>query len=150
MLKHWVIVADASQARVMEMRGSELTVVRELDNAAGRARSQNLVSDQAGRTNKSGRRIRSAMDPPTSPHEKQVNLFASRLAKLLDAAAEAGDYERLTLVAPPHLLGLLRNEISRDVRRRLSGQIAKDLVHADLSSVKTVVAEAQDIRNVAD
>src|SRR5690349_19165364 len=100
MSRHWIMVADASRARVLEVRGSELAVVREVDNPAARARNQDLVSDESGRTNKSGRRIRSAVDPATSPHERQVSLFANRLAKLLDSAASAGDCDRLTLVAP--------------------------------------------------
>jgi protein required for attachment to host cells len=149
MKRHWVLVADASQARVLESVGAELSVVRELDNAAGRARSQDLVSDEPGRIDKGGRGILSAMDPRTSPHEQQTILFANRLAKLLESAAAAGDYERLTLVAPPHLLGLLRKAISPVVRRRISAEIGKDLVHADLSALKKLVADLQDIRNVA-
>ena len=149
MKRHWILVADASQARVLENVGSGLSVVRELDNAAGRARSQDLMSDEPGRIDKGGRGILSAMDPPTSPHEQQAILFAIRLAKMLDSTAAAGDYDALTLVAPPHMLGLLRKAISPGVRRRISAEVGKDLVHVDLSALKKLVADLQDLRNVA-
>lgn len=149
MKKHWIIVADASQARVLESMGAELSVVRELENAAGRARSQDLVSDEPGRIDKGGRGILSAMDPATSPHDQQAILFANRLAKMLDSAAAAGDYDRLTLVAPPHLLGLLRKAISPVVRRRVSAEIGKDLVHADLFALRKFATDLHDLRNAA-
>ena len=141
MSKQWIVVADASQARVLEVRGSELVVLREFDNPAGRARNQDLVSEESGRMNKSGRRIRSAMDPATSPHDQQAILFAHRLAKLLDSGATEGGYDRLMLVAPPHLLGLLREAISPAVQHRVCGELSKDFAHADLESLKKLLAD---------
>lgn len=143
MHKHWILTADAGLARVFELRGpgTQLTLVRDVENPGGRLRDQELVSDEAGRINKSGRRILSAMDPRTSPHEEQANRFARQLSHLLASAADAGDYERLTLIAPPHFLGLLRKSLTPAVQQRLFKELPSDLVHQDERAIEQFVSE---------
>ena len=72
-----------------------------------------------------------------------------RLVKLLGAAATAGDFDRLTLIAPPRFLGLLRKPISPRVQRRVNAEVHRDVIHLDLADLKKVVAEALDLRKVA-
>jgi protein required for attachment to host cells len=67
------------------------------------------------------------MDPHSDPHDDQAVRFARRLANLLEVAMKQQQYSQLTLVAPPHFLGLLRSSISTDVRKRLAASSRKDL-----------------------
>jgi protein required for attachment to host cells len=129
----WIVVADASRARVLSAGddAARLLLVHTLEHPASRSRSQELVSDQAGRLEKGGHNRLSAMDPRTDPHEHEAALFAGSLAGLLDDAAARRDYARLTLIAPPHFLGLLRSSISGEVLKRLSATVSKDLTHLD-------------------
>lgn len=151
MEKQWILVSDAAHARVLEKiePACEIRVVREIENPAGRARAQDLVTDEPGRIDKGGRRILSAMDPRTSPHDEQAVLFAKRLGKLLGAAATAGDFDRLTFIAPPHFLGLLRKFIPPEVQRRIHAEINRDLAPLDVPSLIKVVAESLDSRKAA-
>lgn len=130
---HWIVVADASRARVLSADDAgSLELIHALSFPLARKRSQELVSDEAGRIDKGGRGILSAMDPRTDPHAHQAELFARELSELLDKAAGRNAYGRLTIVAPAHFLGLLRESISSQTRRKLVGDLARDLTPLEL------------------
>ena len=125
----WIVVADASRARVLSASdgASALSLVHELDYPSARKRTRELVSDESGRIDKGGRGVLSAMDPPTDPHERQARQFAQVLADLLDTAADRHVYTRLTGVAPAHFLGLLKRSISVQTGRKVVAWFSKDL-----------------------
>lgn len=135
---YWLIVADAAHARVISTEGPHkpLHVEREMANPAGRAHVHDLVSDQAGRYAKGGRRgIKSALEPRTSPHEMEEKRLAHGLAEFLEIAREQGRYERLVLIAPPKFLGVLRLSLSPLVRKHLARAVAKDLTKIELEDL---------------
>ena len=139
---HWILVADAGRARVFSTHdaGATLALIRELDHPAGRKRSQELVSDEAGRIDKGGRGILSAMDPPTDPHEHQARQFAETLTDLLDESHPF--YARLTLVAPPHFLGLLMASLSKKTVNALAGSFPLDLTRLTPAEVSAHLRRA--------
>lgn len=53
--------------------------------------------------------------------------LALELAKVLDKAREERRFERLVLIAPPEMLGDLRNSLPDQVRRHVVHEINKDL-----------------------
>jgi protein required for attachment to host cells len=129
MKTHWIVVADASRARVISTvdRAINLSVEQELDHPEGRLRTQEPVSDESGRLEKSGRGILSAMDPKTDPHEEVAKHFAGKVAKLLEDGLAHNAFQSLTLVAPAHFLALLKAALTPEVAKRLDAGIAKDL-----------------------
>src|SRR5258708_2688932 len=85
-MKHWIVVADASGARVFSIAGRNkpLELVREFYNPDGRLRTQDLVSDESGRYSKNGAPgTRSAMQPRTSAHDDAADVFVRELANYL-------------------------------------------------------------------
>jgi protein required for attachment to host cells len=131
-MSYWILIADASGARIFSTDGPEapLRRVREISNPSGRARNQDLVSDQPGRAFEGGgTATRSAMEPRTTPHNNAADTFAAELAKLLDAEAGKKSFSSLAIVAPPHLLGTLRARLSRQVRQLLRATLDRDLAH---------------------
>lgn len=131
-MKRWILICDASNARILEQADSSqaLTLVHAIPNPAGRAREQELATDEAGRMRKgSGRFNLSAMDPKTTAHDAAAERFAKHLAALLDETALRGSYDQLVVAAPPHMLGMLRDEFSAHVSTRLKLSVAKDLTH---------------------
>lgn len=107
MKTQWIVLADASRARVISTgdRARHLRVECELVHPESRLRTQELVTDESGRLDKGGRGILSAMDPPTDPHEEQARRFAGQLAEVLNEALARNTFQSLTLVAPAHFLG---------------------------------------------
>ena len=139
----WIVVADAGRAQILsKMEGtSGLVSVQHLENAPGRKLDSELVSDEPGRVAKHGIGARSAMEPPTDPHELEAKNFAARLNHRLEAAESQGDYDLLVLVAPPHFLGLLKSELGQGPKRRLSASVGKDLTRLSNSELQVHLAD---------
>jgi len=130
-MTHWILIADASDARIFSIggRNQPLRLVREITNAEGRARTQELVTDMPGRSPSRGAEgTRSGMEPRTTAHDVAAERFVRELAALLHAHLEHGDYTSLSLVAPPHLLGQLREAIHKDVAQQVRSSLSRDLV----------------------
>jgi len=126
----WIVAADASRARVYTMATADETPrpVEEFDNPAGRAHNRDLVTDGDGRYFGKGERNQGHTAPPgESAVEHEVELFAKRVAGYLDRARIDHKYERLRLVAAPKFLGLLRQNLSKEVDKLVDDAIAKDV-----------------------
>ena len=125
----WVVVADASIARIYNLESDrELILVRTLEHPRGRARAQELASDEPGRINKSGGRfIQSAMDPHTEPHEVESVRFAAEITNILQKGLDARSYAELVVIAPPHFLGLLRHAMEPHIIKYVRRSVARNL-----------------------
>lgn len=130
----WIVVADASRARVIERRGDSSTEIADLLNPEGRAHARDIGSDANGRFPKGGSNTGPghAAGPDTDPVEHAVSMFAKRVARSLDEARVQGRYQSLCLVAPPKMLGLLRAELPTEVARRVVQEVGKDLSALDV------------------
>ncbi|KIT15983.1 host attachment family protein [Jannaschia aquimarina] len=77
----------------------------------------------------------------TDFHELQKERFASDLADRLYKMAHAGEYDRLVLVASPQVLGVVRDEMHKEVADRLVATIDKTLTNHPLGEIERIVAE---------
>jgi len=68
-----------------------------------------------------------------------LSKFAKNIAKRIDAERLKREFDRLILIAPPKMLGLLRQELPAETKSLLAGEIAKDLVRQDAEAVLTAV-----------
>lgn len=126
----WVLVADAGNARVLETEGlgQALQPVSGMHWSQELPRSSELGHDRLPRGHESVGPGRHAVEPKSDPHRELKRTFAKDIAARLVAAAEAKSFERLIIVAPPVMLGDLRQELPRAVKDRTAAEIAKDLV----------------------
>lgn len=93
-----------------------------------------------------------ALAPSSSPKDVEKGHFAHTLATMLDRAMRARRFDRWALVAPPHFLGMLKNELTPELQKHLMGTVDKDLTHVDaadlperLRDVVRIPAEEADI-----
>jgi len=133
----WILVADACGARLFMTfdNGKSLHLLERFSHAQSRAMEAQLVSDRPG----SGRSSAHAMPATKEPHLAHKELEAIEFARVLDdylrEAAEQKKFNSLILVAPPHFLGLLRDQLSPGVARTVSGSVGKDLVYMDRQAI---------------
>ena len=129
-MRYWILIADAASARVFSTSAlnAPLQLERHMANPDGRARTQDLVTDQPGRYRKGGA-PKSAMDPRTTAHEEAAEDFARHLAEMLGQEAGRRSFDSFAIVAPPHLLGQLRSKLTHPLTTRLKATLAKDLTH---------------------
>jgi protein required for attachment to host cells len=103
----WVLAADASRARVLQVASREkLAEVASLDNPERRMHDR---------------------DPLAPTVEHATEMFAKRIGDYLEKARTRHRYDKLVVIAPPHLLGALRKEYGKEVGKLVADEVAKDL-----------------------
>ena len=147
----WIVVADAGRALMLSkfVGVGAPKIVHDLENPAGRMRTSQLVSDEQGRMAKMRGDTKSAMDPPTDPHEQKAVIFAREICKLLEAAANRHEFDSLILVAPGHFLGLLNSRLGGEAKKRLAMSETKDLTRASLPDLERYIGELVLLPNAA-
>jgi protein required for attachment to host cells len=142
-MKNWVIVASAARARIFEVLNQRTPWVEIMDlvNADNRLFRREMVSDKPGRAvDKTGGQ-RHAMEPPSDTKEQAAAQFAKELVEKLETALYRGEFEGLTVVAPPHFLGLLRGQMSSALAGAVTHELNKDLTREAATSLPTHLAQ---------
>lgn len=135
----WVLVANRTGARIFDRDGSRLTLVRSLQHPSGRERDQDIEAESPQRTFDKHARGRTHQ---ASPHEHSAEAFAKELAAELGRGRMEHGVEHLVLVAEPHFLGLLRQELDQPTARLVAASVPKDLAAADVDVVKAQLGGA--------
>lgn len=135
----WVLVADGKRGQLYRNDGPEHGLERVPDGSfesdlppthAGAA-----ISERPGRVQESASSSRHGVEPRVDLRRALKTAFAATLAEKLDAALARGACQRLVLVAPPRILGDLREHLSPRGRAAVAGEINKDLTHLGLSAL---------------
>ena len=133
----WIMVADAAQARFFVNEGGQLRPHDEasLDDPTAHVRSHDLVSDRPGRTMDSVGGAHHAEGPRVDPHRAAKAGFAKHVADFVEKSAIDDKFDDLVVVAPPQMLGDLRNALGRHSAARLVGTAPKDLTKIPTSEL---------------
>ena len=125
----WIVAADESRARVLQVARPErkLEEIESMLNPEGRLQDREMQSDAEPRF--SGR----AGGGPASDRETQgavehaVKVFAREVGRYLEKARTDHRFDELVLVAPPKFLGALRKELDKEVAKLVVQELPKDL-----------------------
>lgn len=125
----WILVAHRSGARFFSSRGpnTELTLVDDVDHAEGRLRAGDIDADRPGRVHDRVGEQRHGVSSEESPTEHLAVEFAKALAGRLKSAQEAGQFQRLVLVAGPKFLGHLRDALDSQTAALVTASLDKNL-----------------------
>jgi protein required for attachment to host cells len=128
MSKIWVVVADASRARIFtaEKPVDPLTEIETLSNPEARLHEGDLVSDRGGRIS-SGEGARHGYGAGNAAKDEVVGRFAAEVCRHLEKGRTSRSFDKLYVVAAPQFLGLMRKHQSDALRGLVSGEIASDL-----------------------
>ncbi|NWG87813.1 MAG: host attachment protein [Hydrogenophilaceae bacterium] len=123
----WILVANASQAKLYANRGPKkgLELLKELDHPESREKGSNLVSDRPGHIQGHGNGHGSYV-PPTDPKEHEADRFALELAREMEEGRTSNAYDRLIIAASSPFLGMLNGRLSNQVKGKLAESIEKD------------------------
>lgn len=128
-IRTWVLLANARHAHVMshDIAGKRLVPV---DGTEWKAEPPAEFSDEAGVMPSrvgAGRASISRSDPAL--HAEIA--FAKTIVGHLNKAREKGSFDKLIIVAAPHMLGVLRAEITPELQAFIQGELDKDLAQSD-------------------
>ncbi|TNE94605.1 host attachment protein [Porticoccus sp.] len=135
----WVLVADASRARIFNTAGSKepLVEVKSMLHGESRLKVSELVSDQPGRQSGSNPSGSHGVAEKSAIKEQERDTFARELSDLLALGREQDHFRKLYLVAPSQMLGALHKHLNKNVKAALQGEF----------DLKLVKASNEDIRN---
>lgn len=124
----WIVVANHSRARFFtaDTESSPLTELDALTHQEGRLHDRDITSDSAGKIKGEGSGGH-AFEPPTDPKKHEAEQFAHQVAKHLDIAHNNQQFEQLLLVADPSFLGLLRNQLSEQLKKLVVFELDKNI-----------------------
>ena len=125
----WIVAADSSRARVLQVADREhhLTEIADLVNPKGRMDDRELITDAHPRFRPVRSGIPGSDRQETGAAQHETELFAKRVGDYLDKARVAHRFDQLVLVAPPKFLGTLRKELGREVGKLVADELPKDL-----------------------
>lgn len=144
----WILAADSYRARLFELppRG-ELREIGDFVHPAGRERERDLLADAPGRYFTKGRRDQTSANEPHTPAEQvEEEKFARQLAEELERGRTANRYDRLCLVAPPRFLGRIKEALGKEVGKRVSLTVPKDLASFDAETILAAVRPGLGLR----
>ena len=127
----WVVVADASQARVLANDGPNHGLTMERQFAQEVKRSRDVLADRPGAVTDRMGYAKHATSPPDQVRV-QKRRFAHQIARTLEDARKQNEFERLYLIAPPQMLRDLRAELSPELAKMVVGELNRDLTKIPL------------------
>lgn len=136
----WIVIADGMHARILrqDAPGGNFVpaLAEEMIDPAVHGFARDLKSDHPGRAFDSGSGARHAMEPRHDPHVMEKAQFARRVAELINTAAGRVEFAKLVLVAPAKTLGELRANLDERARKRVIGELARDLVRTPMTELR--------------
>lgn len=141
----WVAVADGEKAVILQNDDTDgnpmlrVLDVREIDNPP----SRDQAASRPGRMN-DGRAgsVRKSAFADTDFHQLAKEQFAKDFAARLNRAALANAFDRIVVIAPPPTLGELRAQYHADLKKRIVGEIDRDLTKHPVEDIERQVAAA--------
>jgi protein required for attachment to host cells len=128
MANTWVVAADASRARVLQVAGPErLIEVESMLNPEGRMQNREVNTDAAGRFPGKDRPGGHSSDDENRGVDHYEELFAKRVGDYLDKARTEHRYDQLVIVAPPKFLGALLKDLGKELEKLVADELPKDL-----------------------
>ncbi|HEB58564.1 MAG TPA: host attachment protein [Gammaproteobacteria bacterium] len=139
----WVVVADAARARIFSSRGGKrpLVELETLTHPVARIAEREIGSDEPGRAFDSHGKGRHALTDKGAIKQHETEEFAREIAARLDAARKDDTFQHLILVAPPSMLGALREHLPSPSAKRLFYALDKDLTQDTGDAIRARLPE---------
>lgn len=130
--KEWIMLANASQARVFsrEPKEGRLTELDDFVHPQSRQMGRELDDARAGHVEKGyGATAHGStqLEPRTPPRQKQHEQFARQLAEHIDAALKQRRFESWALIASNPFLGEIKAHLSHAAEKALHAAAPIDL-----------------------
>ncbi|MDP3708982.1 MAG: host attachment protein [Polaromonas sp.] len=137
----WILIANASQARLLQREhGNLLVVLDSFEHPESRSKISDLADDKMGWEKADRGFGGSAYQAPMDAKQKEHMRFARELADHLEPQALQGSFRSLAIFASSPFLGELKTELGAATARLLSSTHDLDLTSFDLGELEQRVA----------
>ena len=146
--KTWALVMNSTTGRILRgFRTDGYVPPAELVMKSPHRNLRDIMADKQGRSFAShGGGRRSAMEYGSDPLLEDLRCFVRRAVDDLDAHYLAGDFTGFAIFAEPSVLGLLREELTERLRRRVLLEVPANLAHlGEAELARKIEAELQGV-----
>ena len=133
-----VMVIDAARKSLLRNRGKDFALdLGRIDHRQRHsARTSDMGCDKPGRSFQSAAGSRSAYES-TDYHQQEEDDFAEAAADQLNALLTNGS--TAILIAPPHVLGVMRKRLTPEARSRITAEIDKDYAQRSIADITALL-----------
>lgn len=126
-----VVTANTNACKIYhyDIHPGQLTLLSEINHPENKLKNGDLTSDKPGHYQAGGSSGRGTYSPSMDAKEVEVDNFSREIAKTLNKERNEREIEKLILIAPSHMVGLLNQHLDKHVKELISNQIQKDLQH---------------------
>lgn len=140
MIIRWILVADAGRGKLLEQKKDGVLVhisptLHPLEVEPHRHRDKS--SHKPGIGTSSYMSSQHVFEPTTPWHEVEKAFFCKAMADIISPRWE--EFDLLTLIAPPRVLGKIRENLDVKAVRKIDQEIAKDLTKKSLEELKDYI-----------
>jgi protein required for attachment to host cells len=139
-MKIRIVVADERQATFYDASKPDGPLFQqgEIQNETAGLKDQDLETDRPGRRSGSMGHHHD-VDGERSTKRHELTLFARKVALRIDHDRMAKAFDKLVIVAPPKVLGLLRQSLPAPVQSFIAAEVPKDLLHRGADAIREAV-----------
>lgn len=138
----WVLVAETSRARLFDWKSrGALNEIKTFSHPESRLHEQDLVSDKRGRAFDSAGDGRHAQEAPTSARQHESQSFAKEIVAMLEQSRSRNEYTYLFIMAAPHFLGQLRDEMPSSLQKVVVQEISKNLAQHSAEDIRSYLPD---------
>ena len=133
----WILIANATHARLLRRESGGLMVVLEtFEHPESRSKVSDLADDRAGHESRDSSFGGSAYPPRVDAKQKEHARFARKLADHLERQAQQGSLRSLVIFASNPFLGEIKAELGEVTTRLLSTTHDLDLTSFGLTELE--------------
>ncbi|MDJ0514172.1 MAG: host attachment protein [Methyloceanibacter sp.] len=126
--KRWVVIVDGGRARFVERdQQGRFRTISSFEAASLHMRSRDIGRDRPGRVFESADSSRHGTEPRHDPHETEKRRFVALVIDEIENALKDGSFDEFVLVAPPKVLGEVRQALPPTLAKVLTNAFPKDL-----------------------
>ncbi|WP_058534025.1 host attachment protein [Legionella saoudiensis] len=145
----WILTADSNRCKLYQVNKKpyQALLVKEIQHPASKLRDVELTADKSGHYQTSNG-SHGAFTQQSAPKEIEIDNFARHIAEELDKGRTAQDYNHLTVIAPPHMNGLILQHINKEVKKLITQNIIKDVMHLTEQDLTDFLHEHVEIKAI--
>lgn len=144
----WIVVASKARARIFSsgtLKSTPFTEIYVLVDPATRLHEREMIADRPGRTHDRYGQGRHAMEQ-YSPKQQGAKRFAARVCAYLERARRQNRFKSLVLVASPEFAGLMRRQMSPQLRLCIDGEIHKNISGLPERAIRRFLPSRRELR----
>lgn len=152
-MKNWLVIANASRARVLEdsglqgakRRAAPYAHVADLVHPQSRQKGMTLDDDRPGHAHaEGGGQAGTSYAPHTDPRQREHDRFAREVAQMLDEGIAAHRCAGLVLVASSPFLGHLKAHLGEQAKKAIVHTLDADYTSLTDAELAARLAQANE------